>query len=182
MKFTLPVRFRAIPVTTDLRAFPEAVDVFILDPKGTIMRKWLSRQTNLGAVSLQYELSQLPRFGNWTIRVVAQGQVEEKTIYIEEYYQTTFEVNVTLPAFILESERHIRCSVAAKMLLLFCPPGSTVSGLIDVLLYLDTTVMTIDAVVLKLFKWAQCRVIAFTYPQIDIPTGSQQVYEFGPKL
>ncbi|CAL1294220.1 unnamed protein product [Larinioides sclopetarius] len=108
------IRFRAIPVTTDLRAFPEAVDIFILDPRGTIMRKWLSRQTNLGAVSLQYQLSQLPRFGNWTIRVVAQGQVEQKTIYIEEYYQTTFEVNVTVPAFILESERHIRCSVTAN--------------------------------------------------------------------
>ncbi|GIX92091.1 CD109 antigen [Caerostris darwini] len=108
------VRFRAIPVTTDLRAFSEAVDVFILDPRGTIMRRWLSRQTNLGAVSLQYKLSSLPRFGNWTIRVVAQGQVEEKTIYVEEYYQTPFEVNVTLPAFILESERSIRCTITAN--------------------------------------------------------------------
>ncbi|KAF8770010.1 CD109 antigen like protein [Argiope bruennichi] len=108
------IRFRAIPVTTDLRAFPEAVDVFILDPMGIVVQKWLSRQTNLGAVSLEYHLSQQPRYGNWTIRVVAQGQVEEKMIYIEEYYQTAFEVNVTLPAFILESERHIQCSVTAK--------------------------------------------------------------------
>ncbi|XP_055952326.1 CD109 antigen-like [Argiope bruennichi] len=108
------IRFRAIPVTTDLRAFPEAVDVFILDPMGIVVQKWLSRQTNLGAVSLEYHLSQQPRYGNWTIRVVAQGQVEEKMIYIEEYYQTAFEVNVTLPAFILESERHIQCSVTAN--------------------------------------------------------------------
>ncbi|GIY00019.1 CD109 antigen [Caerostris extrusa] len=85
-----------------------------LGPTGTIMRRWLSRQTNLGAVSLQYQLSSQPRFGNWTIRVVAQGQVEEKTIYVEEYYQTPFEVNVTLPAFILESERSIRCTITAK--------------------------------------------------------------------
>ncbi|GFQ66757.1 CD109 antigen [Trichonephila clavata] len=108
------IRFRAIPVTTDLRAFSEAVDVFILDPRGTVMRRWLSRQTNLGAVSLQYQLSQQPMFGNWTIRVIAQGQIEEKTIYVEEYYQTPFEVNVTLPAFILENERHIRCSITAN--------------------------------------------------------------------
>ncbi|PRD29273.1 UNVERIFIED_CONTAM: hypothetical protein NCL1_29902 [Trichonephila clavipes] len=109
------IRFRAIPVTTGLRAFSEAVDVFILDPRGTVMRRWLSRQTNLGAVSLQYQLSQQPMFGNWTIRVIAQGQIEEKTIYVEEYYQTPFEVNVTLPAFVLENERHIRCSITAKL-------------------------------------------------------------------
>ncbi|GBN47190.1 CD109 antigen [Araneus ventricosus] len=108
------IRFRAIPVTTDLRAFSEAVDVFILDPRGTIMRRWLSRQTNLGAVSFQYQLSKQPRFGNWSIRVVAQSQVEEKTIYIEEYYQTPFEVNVTLPAFILESQPHIKVAVTAN--------------------------------------------------------------------
>ncbi|GFX51843.1 CD109 antigen [Trichonephila clavipes] len=108
------IRFRAIPVTTGLRAFSEAVDVFILDPRGTVMRRWLSRQTNLGAVSLQYQLSQQPMFGNWTIRVIAQGQIEEKTIYVEEYYQTPFEVNVTLPAFVLENERHIRCSITAN--------------------------------------------------------------------
>lgn len=42
------VYFRAIPVTTDLKAFADAVDIFILDPRGTIMRRWMSRQTNLG--------------------------------------------------------------------------------------------------------------------------------------
>ncbi|XP_055936007.1 CD109 antigen-like isoform X2 [Argiope bruennichi] len=108
------ILFRAIPVTTDLRAFPEAVDVFILDPRGTIMRRWLSRQTNLGAVSFQYQLSKQPRFGNWSIRVVAQNQIEEKEIYVEEYYQTPFEVNVTLPAFILENEPQIKVAVTAN--------------------------------------------------------------------
>ncbi|KAG8180373.1 hypothetical protein JTE90_025423 [Oedothorax gibbosus] len=108
------VYFRAIPITTDLKAFSDAIDVFILDPRGTIMRRWLSRQTNLGAVSLNYKLSNQPRFGNWTIRVVAQGQIEEKTIYIEEYYQTPFEVNVTLPAFIMENEQTIIGSVTAN--------------------------------------------------------------------
>ncbi|XP_035217287.1 CD109 antigen-like isoform X3 [Stegodyphus dumicola] len=108
------VYFRAIPVTTDLKSFSDAIDVFILDPRGTIMRRWLSRQTNLGAVSLFYQLSQQPFFGNWTIKVVAQGQVEEKNIYVEEYYQTPFEVNVTLPPFILENQQIITGSVTAN--------------------------------------------------------------------
>lgn len=42
------VRFRAIPVTTDLKAFSDAIDVYMIDPKGAIMRRWLSRQSNLG--------------------------------------------------------------------------------------------------------------------------------------
>ncbi|XP_042896102.1 CD109 antigen isoform X6 [Parasteatoda tepidariorum] len=108
------VFFRAIPVTTDMKAFSDAVDVYVLDPRGTIMQRWLSRQTNLGAVSLQYQISKQPRFGNWTIRVVAQGQVEEKSFFIEEYYQTPFEVNVTLPAFIMENEQVVRGFVTAN--------------------------------------------------------------------
>ncbi|XP_054709212.1 CD109 antigen-like [Uloborus diversus] len=108
------IYFRAIPVTTDLKAFSDAIDVFILDPRRTVMRRWLSRQTNLGAVSLSYELSLQPRFGNWTIQIVAQGQVEEKTIHVEEYYQTPFEVNVTVPPFIMENEQVITGCVTAN--------------------------------------------------------------------
>ena len=38
-----------------------------------------------GAVSLEYPLSQQPVVGNWTIRVVAQGQEEQKQFLVEEY-------------------------------------------------------------------------------------------------
>lgn len=56
------------------------------------MKRWLSRQSTLGTVSLEYELSNQPVFGDWTIQVIAQGQVEEATFTVEEYYQTRFEV------------------------------------------------------------------------------------------
>lgn len=45
------VRFRAMPVTTDLKSFSDSIDIYMLDPRGTIMRRWLSRQTNLGMYS-----------------------------------------------------------------------------------------------------------------------------------
>lgn len=79
------VKFRAVPVTTDLKAFSDSIDVYMLDPTGSVMRRWLSRQSNLGAVSLEYPLSQQPVFGNWTIKVVAQGQEESKSFLVEEY-------------------------------------------------------------------------------------------------
>lgn len=37
-------------------------------------------------------MSDQPVFGEWTIQVVAQGQVEEVTFLVEEYYQMRFEV------------------------------------------------------------------------------------------
>lgn len=64
----------------------------MLDPNRHIMRRWLSRQSNLGTVSLEYQLSDQPIFGEWTIQVTAQGQVEEANFTVEEYYQYRFEV------------------------------------------------------------------------------------------
>lgn len=45
---------------------------------------------------MEYDLSDQPVFGEWSIRVLAQGQVEEFTFVVEEYYQTRFEVRFFL--------------------------------------------------------------------------------------
>uniref|UniRef100_A0A6B2E7M4 Putative alpha-macroglobulin n=1 Tax=Phlebotomus kandelakii TaxID=1109342 RepID=A0A6B2E7M4_9DIPT len=108
------VRFRTIPITTELRGFDNSVDVYMVDPQGHIMRRWLSRQSNLGTVSLFYKLSDQPRYGEWTIRVVARGQVEEHTFQVEEYYQSRFEVNVTMPAFFFNSDPFIYGKIMAN--------------------------------------------------------------------
>ncbi|KAF7387314.1 CD109 antigen-like [Vespula maculifrons] len=108
------IRFRAVPIDTELKAFNSPIDVYMLDPHRRIMRRWLSRQSNLGTVSLSYQLSDQPVFGEWIIQVIAQGQVEEKTFLIEEYYQTRFEVNVTMPAFFFENDPYIHGIVQAN--------------------------------------------------------------------
>ena len=51
-------------------------------------------QSNFGTVSLTYQLSDQPVFGEWIIQITAQGQVEEATFLVEEYYQTRFEVSI----------------------------------------------------------------------------------------
>lgn len=108
------VRFRAIPINTELRAFDGAVDVYMLDPNRHIMRRWLSRQSNVGTVSLDYKLSDQPVFGKWTIQVIAQNQIEEFSFLVEEYYQTRFEVNVTMPAFFFDTDRYLTGIVMAN--------------------------------------------------------------------
>lgn len=45
-------------------------------------------------------MSDQPVFGEWTIQVVAQGQIEEVTFLVEEYYQTRFEVFILFYIFI----------------------------------------------------------------------------------
>ncbi|XP_053673815.1 CD109 antigen [Anopheles nili] len=108
------VRFRAIPITTELRGFDKEMNVYMLDPAGHIMRRWLSRQSNQGSVSLQYQLSDQPVFGEWKIRIEAQGQIEEAIFNVEEYYQTRFEVNVTMPAFFFNTDRYIHGRIMAN--------------------------------------------------------------------
>lgn len=108
------VRFRTIPIDTELKAYNNPVDVFMLDPNRRIMRRWLSRQSNLGTVSLSYQMSDQPVFGEWIVQVIAQNQVEEKTFLVEEYYQTRFEVNVTMPAFFFNNDPYIYGIVQAN--------------------------------------------------------------------
>lgn len=108
------VRFRCIPITTSLRGFDNAIDVYMIDPHKHILRRWLSRQSNLGTVSLEYKLSDQPIYGDWSIRVVAQGQVEEHKFTVEEYYQTRFEVNVTMPAFFFNTDTYIHGKIMAN--------------------------------------------------------------------
>lgn len=117
------VQFRAIPITTELKGFDNAVDVYMLDPNRHVMRRWLSRQSNLGAVSLEYKLSDQPVYGEWIIRVVAQGQTEEHKFLVEEYYQTRFEVNVTMPAFFFNTDPYLHGKIMANF-----TNGSPVNG------------------------------------------------------
>ncbi|XP_034097633.1 CD109 antigen [Drosophila albomicans] len=108
------VRFRTIPITTELKGFENAIDVYMLDPNRHILKRWLSRQSNLGSVSLEYKLSDQPTFGEWTIRVVAQGQQEESHFSVEEYYQTRFEVNVTMPAYFFTTDHFVYGRIMAN--------------------------------------------------------------------
>ncbi|XP_032681825.1 CD109 antigen [Odontomachus brunneus] len=108
------IRFRTIPIDTELKAYNNPVDVYMLDPNRRIMRRWLSRQSNLGTVSLSYQLSDQPVFGEWIVQVIAQNQVEEKKFIVEEYYQTRFEVNVTMPAFFFDNDPYIYGIVQAN--------------------------------------------------------------------
>uniref|UniRef100_T1IYG4 CD109 antigen n=1 Tax=Strigamia maritima TaxID=126957 RepID=T1IYG4_STRMM len=77
----------------------QTVDVYLLDAKWSIVKRWMSRQNNQGPISLSYELPQQLNTGQWTIRVVAYGQVEEKQFLVKEYYKPRFTVAVKMASF-----------------------------------------------------------------------------------
>ncbi|CAK9297747.1 unnamed protein product [Gordionus sp. m RMFG-2023] len=108
------VRFRVILVKTDFTPFLETVNVYMLDPKGNILKRWLNRQSNLGSLSLEYQLGRRPEFGDWTINVTALGQSEFTRFKVEEYFESNFEVNLTMPHFFMDNVKHIDVRVEAN--------------------------------------------------------------------
>lgn len=108
------VKFRTVPITTDLKPFSDSLDVYMLDPSGIVVKRWLSKQTNLGSVSIEYPLSNQPVLGSWTIRVLAQGQVQDRNFLVEEYYPQQYEVKVNMPSEFFETEEYISGSISAN--------------------------------------------------------------------
>lgn len=56
------------------------------------MRRWPSRPTNVGVVSMAFDLPFLPKVGWWGIKALVNGQEEIKKIRVEKWYTPRFEV------------------------------------------------------------------------------------------
>ncbi|ODM98684.1 hypothetical protein Ocin01_07992 [Orchesella cincta] len=107
------VLFRIILLKRDLLPYEDPVDIFILDSRGLIMRRWPSRFSNNGVVDMDYELPPFTALGKWTIRVVANSQTQDKHILLEKYFQPLHEVFVTMDPFILSTEESVTVSVSS---------------------------------------------------------------------
>ncbi|CAG0890979.1 unnamed protein product [Darwinula stevensoni] len=108
------VRFRVVLLTMSLKPFDDPVDIYVLDPNGFILRRWPSRQTSNGVLSLRFQLPEYPAVGDWVIQAVANGQVEQKNITVEKYFQRRFEVAVELPTFFLTTDEYVTGKVLSN--------------------------------------------------------------------
>ncbi|XP_042565902.1 CD109 antigen [Clupea harengus] len=61
------VKIRAVSIHPDGRPFESQVDMVIKDPRGNMIRHWLSVDSTLGIISKEFQLSQNPPLGLWTI-------------------------------------------------------------------------------------------------------------------
>ncbi|XP_069938701.1 CD109 antigen [Cherax quadricarinatus] len=108
------VRFRIILLTTELKAYDDPVDVYILDPDGYVMRRWPSRPTNVGVVSMSFTLPFLPKVGWWGIKALVNGQEEIKRIKVEKWYTPRFEVKLFMPKYFLETDEAVTGEVGGE--------------------------------------------------------------------
>ena len=106
------MRIRALALTTDLKPFEGIVDLFVIDPDGYIIRKWNSKELNVGVLLESFILPEYPKVGFWTIRVHAEGQVEDLQIKVEKFYlPQAFELYALMPSFVVDSEEFIEATV-----------------------------------------------------------------------
>ncbi|UJR37646.1 hypothetical protein I4U23_030343 [Adineta vaga] len=94
------VRFRCIPVYSDLRGYFSTVNVYFIGPMHNILRRWHNLQTTWGYVELSYQFASFIAFGTYTIRCEAQQSISEKSFLVDFFLQKKIEVNVSLPFFI----------------------------------------------------------------------------------
>ncbi|EEC04468.1 conserved hypothetical protein [Ixodes scapularis] len=112
------IKARIVLLTTELKPYTEPVDVWMLlllqDSRGIVMKRWVSQYPYLGFVKINFELPHDFAVGFWTLKVVALSQVEEKKILLERWYTERYDVYVTIPPFVLDSDEYYEGDVSAN--------------------------------------------------------------------
>ncbi|KAI0217799.1 Alpha-2-macroglobulin-P [Lamellibrachia satsuma] len=108
------VLFRIIPVKPNLLTLRGSLHVYIRDPTGTVVRRWLGMQTNAGILDMDFQLSDQPAYGTWMIKVRAFEYDYNKTFEVEEFYIPRMYVNVSMPLYVSENSFAVAGVVTAN--------------------------------------------------------------------
>ncbi|XP_043074809.1 CD109 antigen isoform X2 [Puntigrus tetrazona] len=120
------VKFRVASVTPEGNPYKGQIDIFIRDPKGNLIRQWLSVDCFLGVVSKELNISKNPPLGSWKIVAGLNDVVHEREFTVDNYVLPKFEVNVSVPST-LHYEDKLTGTVTAKYFY-----GKPVSGVMSV--------------------------------------------------
>lgn len=97
------VHFRIVPIQPNMMPYYGSMTIYVDDPTGIPVRRWLGLQTNAGGlISESFELSDQPNFGTWIIRVEAFGHTYRQRFQVEDFWEPRFDVNVTVPPYLSE--------------------------------------------------------------------------------
>ncbi|XP_050993859.1 CD109 antigen [Labeo rohita] len=94
------VKFRIVSVTPEGKPYTGQIDIFIRDPKGNMIRQWLSVDGFLGVISKDLNLSQNPPHGQWKIVAGVSDAVHERVFTVDYYVLPKFEVKVDVPSVV----------------------------------------------------------------------------------
>ncbi|XP_078131515.1 CD109 antigen [Sander vitreus] len=107
------VKIRAVSIHPDGKPYVSPVDIIIRDPRGNTLRQWLSLDSVLGVVSQEYQLSENPPLGEWTIITTVASFSSEKNFNVAHYVLPKFEVVINTPDVIYKEDT-LWGSVTAK--------------------------------------------------------------------
>ncbi|XP_029352923.1 CD109 antigen [Echeneis naucrates] len=99
------VKIRAVSVQPDGKPHVSPVDLIVRDPRGNLLRQWLAVDSVLGVVSKEFQLSENPLLGRWTVVSTVSGIS----------MLPKFEVMIEAPDVIYHKDT-LRGSVTAKYL------------------------------------------------------------------
>ncbi|KAF4099898.1 CD109 antigen [Onychostoma macrolepis] len=121
------VKFRVVLVTPEGNPYKDQIDIFIRDPKGNLIRQWLSVDGFLGVFSKELNLSQNPPLGPWKIVAGVNDVVHERVFTVDHYVLPKFEVKLDVSSA-LHYEDTLTGTVTAKYFY-----GKPVSGMLSVI-------------------------------------------------
>ncbi|CAK6980420.1 CD109 antigen%2C partial [Scomber scombrus] len=120
------VKIRAVSIHPDGKPYVSPVDIVINDPRGNLVRQWLSLDGVLGVVSKEFQLSENPPMGEWTILATVNGSSSRKHFNVAHYVLPKFAVVIEAPDVIYHEDT-LWGSVKAKYMY-----GKPVQGLMNI--------------------------------------------------
>ncbi|XP_023147319.3 CD109 antigen [Amphiprion ocellaris] len=98
------VKIRVVSINPDGRPHISPMDVTIRNPRGYLIRQWLAADSVLGVISKEFDLSDNPPLGVWSITATGQGVFSSKTFHVAHYVLPKFEVMIQAPDVIYRKD------------------------------------------------------------------------------
>ncbi|KAJ2953639.1 hypothetical protein O0L34_g1251 [Tuta absoluta] len=108
------INFRVIALDKYLLPLSGAVDVSVLDARGSPVRQWVSVPLDRGIITEEFLLADEPALGEWTIEVEARGQKYSRQILVADYVMPKFQMDLQMPKEILFRDGRFNINVTAK--------------------------------------------------------------------
>uniref|UniRef100_H3CZE0 CD109 molecule n=1 Tax=Tetraodon nigroviridis TaxID=99883 RepID=H3CZE0_TETNG len=107
------VRMRVVSLGPDGRPNHSPVNVTVRDPRGNLLRQWLAVDGVHGVVSKEFQLSENPPVGQWSIVARVSDAVTEKHFSVAKDASPTFSVHIQAPKRV-HRDQVLQGSVQAK--------------------------------------------------------------------
>ncbi|KAF0306860.1 Alpha-2-macroglobulin-like protein 1 [Amphibalanus amphitrite] len=110
------VKLRVLSLRQDFTALDDTIkEIWITAPEGARLAQWLDVRMDVGLVQKEFQLTQEPPLGRWTIHVRRDdGSITKQSFDVEEFVPPRFELNVNVPGVLFRDSRVLTVKVCAK--------------------------------------------------------------------